>query len=138
MLIRSSNLVQPSLLSPSWRVYSASFSLEIAAQRLVSVTRQPRDFLSPWLGERILEVPLRVQCRHYASSTHTTPPSRRKYLWLEMCLDVSSFKVVPCRLVVLPVTSEHATPDTIGPLSNIKAFALVFCLSYHNNMASVI
>ena len=26
--------------------------------------------------------------------------------------------------MVLPVTSQHVTPDMIGPLSSIKAFAL--------------
>ena len=152
-----SDLVQLSPLVPPGCVFSASVSLEIAAQRLVSITWMHQvldttsagclvargelkgnlwNFPLPWSGERILEVPRQVQCRHYVSSTHTTPPMGRKYLSFQKCLGLSPVsRLLLWRLAVLLVASSAM----IGPLASIKAIDIeigLFCLSLHNNVTS--
>ena len=116
-----------------------SFSLKIAAQRLASVTemhsmlatasagcpvaqgelKATSGISSPWSGERFLEAPLQVQCKRYASSTHILLPGGESISARDMFGPLSSIKTVPWRLAVLPVASQHMTPDVIGLLSSI-------------------
>ena len=56
--------------------------------------------------------------------TYFSPQEEKVPRIRDMFGPLSSIKAVSWRLVLLPVTPQHVTPDAIGPLSNIKAFSL--------------
>ena len=140
-----SNLVQPSLLAPPGRVCSATFSLDIAAQRPGLHHREASNaglattgtgcpfawgelkglwmLPLPWPGEWILEVSHWVQCRHYALSTHTYYSSQEEKVsqpW-DVLGPCSSFKAIALEIGSAACRLTNSlTPDIIGPLSQYQ------------------